>query len=299
MEWLNYHHLQYFWTVAKEGSVTRAAEVLNLTQPTLSAQIRSLEGTLGGRLFARAGRGLVMTDLGRLTYGYADEIFGLGRELLGAAQGRSGREPRRFAVGVSDALSKSMVYQLLRPALALAEPVRLVCIEEGFDAHIRMLLRHELDLVLSDAPLGAHAGPRAYNHLLGEAEVKFFGTPELIARFPGGLPATLQGAPIVVPPADVAVRRALDHWFTREDIRPQVVAEVADRALLLMFGAEGSGFVPLPAILTQSLAARFGLFPVGTIPGLKERIYAISVERRLKHAAVLAIQEAAVREVFV
>jgi LysR family transcriptional activator of nhaA len=240
-----------------------------------------------------------MTELGRMTCAYADEIFGLGQELLGAAQGRPTKGPRRFAVGVSDALSKALVFRLLQPALDLPDPVRLVCIEEGFDAHLKLLLRHELDLVISDAPLGAHAGPRAYNHLLGEADIQLYGTPELIARFPGPFPAALQGAPFLVPPPDVALRRALDHWFGREDIRPRIVAELADRALQMTFGAEGRGFVPVAAVLSQATAAQFRLVPVGTLPGLKERTYAISVERRIKHPAVLAIQQAAVREVFV
>ena len=299
MEWLNYHHLHYFWVVAREGSVTKASEVLNLTQPTLSAQIRNLEGSLGGALFTRSGRGLRMTDLGRMVFGYADEIFGLGRELMGAARGRKADRAQPFAVGVSDALSKLTVFHLLKPALDLEDPVRLVCIEEGFERHIALLLRHELDLVLSDTPLGPHAGPRAYNHLLGEADLAVFGTAELIARHPGPFPRALQGAPFLVPPRDTALRRALDAWLEREDLQPVLVAEIADGALLKTFGAEGRGFLLAPAVLTDIMARQYGLLFLGAASGLRERVFAISAERRIKHPAVLAIQRAAVREIFV
>lgn len=298
MEWLNYHHLHYFWTVAREGGVTRAARVLNLAQPTLTAQIRTLEGSLGGPLFARVGRGLRLTDLGRTVYGYADEIFGLGRELVEAAKGRAGTGPIRFAVGVSDALSKPTVFRLLRPALDLERPVRLVCIEEGLEAHIGMLLRHELDLVLSDVPFAASSGPRAYNHLLGESGVRFFGTKGLLSRFPGTFPERLRGAPILLPPRDTALRRALDHWIAKERLDPRVLAEISDGALLKTFGAEGRGFVPAPAVLEGEMARQYSLHPAGEVPGVTERIFAISVERRLKHPAVLAIQQAAVEEIF-
>lgn len=299
MEWLNYHHLQYFWTIAQEGSVTRAARQLNLTQPTLSAQIRTLEGNLGGPLFERAGRGLRLTDLGRTVYGYADEIFGLGRELLNAAKGRPTKRPRAFRVGLGDALSKIAVLHLLKPALDLPEPLRLLCIEEGFEAHLGMLLRHELDVVLNDAPLAAPTTPRTYNHLLGEAGVMLFGTPDLVARHAGAFPRCLQGAPFFLPPRDTALRRGLDRWFEAEDLQPEVLGEISDGALLKTFAAEGRGFAPAPAVLTASMARQYDLHPVGLVPGLKERIYAISVERRLTHPGVKALQEAAVREVFV
>jgi len=299
MEWLNYHHLYYFWTVAREGSVTKAAALLNLTQPTLSAQIRTLEGELGGPLFTRVGRGLRVSDLGRMVFGYAEDIFGLGQELMSASKGRSGQRPRRFAVGISDAISKLTVFHLLKPALELAQPVRLVCIEEGFEAHITMLLRHELDLVLSDLPFAAQSGPRAYNHLLGEAAVKVFGTAELIAQHPGTFPDGLRGAPFLVPPKDTALRRALDRWFDQERLEPRIVAEISDGALLKTFGSESRGFVPAPAVLEAAMARQHGLLPLGSAKGIKEKIYAISVERRLKHPAVLAIQEAAMKEVFV
>ncbi|BDU78381.1 transcriptional activator NhaR [Mesoterricola sediminis] len=299
MEWLNYHHLFYFWTVAREGSVTRAAAALHLAQPTLTAQIRTLEGSLGGPLFTRVGRGLAMTDLGRVAYGYAEQIFGLGRELLDASRGRTGAGPIRFAVGISDALSKLTVFRLLRPALELEQPVRLSCIEEGNEVHFAMLLRHELDLVLSDVPFTPRSGPRAYNHLLGEAPVKLYGTKALLRRHPGSFPGRLRGAPFLLPPRDTALRRALDHWLDRERLEPAIVAEISDGALLKTFGGEGRGFLPAPAVLEEAMARQHGLHPAGEVPGIRERIYAVSAERRLQHPAVLAIREAAVREVFV
>jgi LysR family transcriptional activator of nhaA len=299
MEWLNYHHLYYFWTVAREGSVTRAAQLLNLTQPTLSAQIRSLEGNLGGPLFTKVGRGLQMSDLGRTVYGYAEEIFSLGQDLADAARNRATSGPRRFAVGVSDTLSKLTVFHLLKPALELPQPVRLVCIEESFETHLAMLLRHELDLVLSDTPCAVQSGPRAYNHLLGEAPVQIYGTRALLKQFPGKFPDRLRGAPFLVPPRNTALRRALDHWFAQSRLEPRIVAELIDGALLKTFAGEGLGFVPAPAVLESVMARSYRLYPVGPAKGISEKVYAISVERRIKHPAVLAIQEAAVKEVFV
>lgn len=299
MEWLNYHHLHYFWTIAREGSVTRAASVLNLTQPTLSAQVRTLEEALGGALFERAGRGLRPTELGRTVLAYADEIFGLGRELLSTVRGGAPRGARRFAVGISDNLSKLAVFHLLKPVLTLEEAQRLVCLEAGFERHLAMLLAHELDVVLTDTPLGAHAGPRVYNHLLGEAGVQIFGTPALLEAWPGVAPARFQGAPFVLPPRDSALRRGLDRWFEQAGIVPRLVAEIADGALMKTFAAGGCGFMAAPAVLESAMADQYGLQPTGLVPGLRERIYALSAERRITHPAVLALQQAAVREVFV
>lgn len=239
-----------------------------------------------------------MSDLGRMVYNYAEEIFTLGRDLAEAAKGRTAAGPRRFAVGVSDAISKLTVFHLLKPAMELPQPVRLVCIEESFETHLAMLLRHELDLVLSDTPCAIQSGPRAYNHLLGEAPIQIYGTRALQKRFPGAFPERLKGAPFLVPPRNTALRRALDHWFTRFDIEPSIVAEIIDGALLKTFAGEGLGFAPAPAVLGSVVARSYGLFPVGAAKGIREKVYAISIERRLRHPAVLAIQEAAVKEVF-
>jgi len=296
--WLNYHHLRYFWTIVREGSVTRAAEVLRLAQPTLSAQIRQLEGSLGVRLFERKGRGLVPTEAGRTVFRYADEIFTLGHELREALQGRAPGKPLPFVVGVSDVLPKLLVHQLLQPALALPEPVRLVCHEDGLDALLERLFRYELDLVLSEAPLRGQGRGRAFSHLLGACGVDVFGTRALIRRFGDAFPACLHGAPMLLPSEGTALRAGLERWLGQRGLRPVIRGEFDDNALLKMFGRAGEGFFAAPDALSADLAQDHGMVRLGAAEGLKAQVYALSAERRLAHPAVLAIRKAAQEEVF-
>lgn len=298
MEWLNYHHLLYFWTVAREGTVKAASEVLHVSQPALSTQIRHLETSLGEKLFEKAGRGLRLTAAGRMAYRYADEIFALGREFQSELKGKPTGRPLRLVVGISDVLSKRMVHRLLRPALELPEPLRLSCRERSLPELLSGLLSHEIDLVLSDVPCTPQGGPRAFNHLLGECGIELFGTPALVARFPGPFPAGLDGAPVLLPAEGTALRRALDAWFTRHDLQPVVAGDFDDSALLKTFGAEGEGFFCGPAAIAEEIAQAYGVLRLGSLEGLRERIYAVSAERKLVHPAVLAILRVAKEEVF-
>ena len=298
MEWLNYHHLLYFWVVACHGSVTRAAAELRLAQPTVSTQLRTLENMLGEKLFARTGRRLVLTDVGRLVFRYADEIFGLGRELLETVKGRPTGQPMRLTVGIADAVPKLIAYRLLRPALTVAEPVRIICREDKPDRLFAELAIHELDLVLSDAPIGPATKVRAFNHLLGECGVTFFGTPALARTRRRGFPRSLGGAPVLLPTDNTALRRSLDDWFESEDVRPRVVSEFEDSALLMAFGQAGMGLFPAPSAIERQVRSQYGVVVVGRLDAVCERFYAISGERRLKHPAVVAISEAARQRVF-
>jgi LysR family transcriptional activator of nhaA len=298
MEWLNYHHLLYFWLVAREGGLVPAGKVLRLSHPTLSAQIHALEDQLGEKLFARVGRKLALTEMGRVVYRYADEIFTLGRELLDTVKGRSTGQPIRLDVGVADAVPKLVVRSLLQPALRLAEPVRLVCHEEPYEQLLADLSMHSLDIVISDAPVPAGSAVRAFNHLLGETGVCFFGTRELVKRYRRGYPASLAGAPLLLPLESLALRRALNAWFDRLGVRPRVVAEFADPALLKVFGADGVGLFPGQTVVKNAIAAQYGVEVLGPVDDVRERFYAISVERRLKNPAVVAITDAARHELF-
>ena len=298
MEWLNYHHLLYFWVVACHGSVTRAAAELRLAQPTVSTQLRTLEEVLGEKLFARTGRRLVLTDVGRLVFRYADEIFGLGRELLETVKGRPTGQPMRLTVGIADAVPKLIAYRLLRPALTGAEPVRIVCREDKPDRLLAQLAAHGLDLVLSDAPIGPTTKVRAFNHLLGECGVTFFATPALARTCRRGFPRSLGGAPMLLPTDNTALRRSLDDWFESEDIRPRVASEFEDSALLMAFGQAGMGLFPAPSAIERQVRSQYGVVVVGRLDAVCERFYAISGERRLKHPAVVAISEAARQRVF-
>lgn len=297
-EWLNYHHLLYFWTVAKEGSITAAAESLHLSQPTLSTQISKLEKSLGAKLFDRKGRALVLTDTGQLVYRYADEIFGLGRELMDTLRGRPTTDSIRLLVGVPDVMPKLIVYQLLRPALELGENVKLVCHEGKLNDLLSDLALHRLDLVLADAPLTPHINVRAFNHLLGECTVSVFGAANLVKKYKANFPKSLHGAPMLLPTQSTTIRRSLEQWFDTHEIRPDVKHEFDDSAILKVFGQEGEGLVVVPSAMDEKVEQQYSMKLLGRLTDITERFYAISVERRLKHPAVVAISEAAKNNLF-
>jgi LysR family transcriptional regulator, transcriptional activator of nhaA len=298
MDWINYHHLLYFHTIAREGSIAKACKQLHLTQPTISAQLRALEESLGEKLFLRSGRSLVLTEVGRLVYRYAEEIFALGRELTDTLKGRPSGRPVRFTVGITDAMPKLIAYRLLEPALRMQQLVHLVCLEGKTQQLLAELMTHGLDLVLSDAPAGPESHIKAYNHLLGECLIQVFGTPGLISPLKKGFPKSLDGAPMLLPVAGTALRRSLDQWFEQRSIRPRIVAEMADSALLKVFGATGNGLFPAPAAIQKEICRQYNVRLLGTIHGVHERFYAISVERKLKNPAVMAISASARTELF-
>jgi LysR family transcriptional regulator, transcriptional activator of nhaA len=291
MEWLNYHHLLYFWMTARHGSMAKASAELRLAPPTLSAQIRRLEASLGEALFLREGRRLVLTDVGRVVQGYADEIFSRGREMLDVVRQRGGPAGLTLAVGVSDALPKLVAWRLLRPALG--RRVRVVCRDGRHDRLLADLALHELDVVLSDAPAAGALHVRAFNHLLGECGVSFFATPALGGRLKGRFPQCLDRAPFVAPADGSALRRSLDAWFDRHALRPRIVGEIEDSALLKTFGQAGAGVFAAPSVVEREVSRQYQVGVIGRTGDIRERYYAISAERRLKHPAVVAITEAA------
>jgi LysR family transcriptional activator of nhaA len=293
MEWLNYHHLLYFWTVAREGTIARASQELRLAQPTISGQIRALEEQLGEKLFQRSGRNLVLTDVGRLVYRYADEIFATGRELMDTLKDRPTGRPVRLQVGVADEVTKIIAYRLLEPALRLPEPVHIVCRDGAPERLLTDLATHALDLVIADAPISPGIKIKAFTHSLGETPVTVFGIPKLAAPRRKNFPRSLDGAPFLVPTAGKTLRRTLDHYFDQVSIRPRIIAELDDSALLTTFGQAGAGLFVAPTVLEKEVTRQHGVSVVGRLDGVKERYYAISVERRLKHPAVIAISEAA------
>lgn len=293
MDWLNYHHLLYFWVVAKEGSIARATQSLRLAQPTISGQIHQLEDVLGEKLFTRRGRQLELTELGRVVYRYADGIFTLGRELQDVLREGAIATPLTLVVGVADVVPKLVARRLLEPATTLADPVRLVCREDRPDRLLADLAVHELDVVLADAPASPSLRVRAFHHLLEECDVTFMGVPSLAARYRPGFPRSLADAPLLLPSDHTALRRSLDQWFTTQDLRPTVVGEFEDSALLKEFGEAGLGLFPVPSIVAEHVQQRYGVLAVGRLEDVRERYYAIMLERRIKHPAVMAIAQAA------
>ena len=292
MDWLNYHHLLYFWTVAREGGVSKAAEKLHLRQPTVSAQIRTLEKTLGQKLFAKRGRGLVLTDQGQVVFRYADEIFGLGRELVQTLRGQVAGHAPRFAVGISDSLPKLTTYRLLEPALSLDPPMRLYVRIDKTDRLLSELATHGLDLVLTDSPMPP-TNVRAFNHLLGECGVTVFGAAALAKRCRDGFPKSLDGAPMLLQTRNTALRHSLELWFQSAGVAPEAVGEVEDVAVLQVLGQHGIGLFAAQTVVENDICEQYRVQVVGRLEKVRERFYGVSVERRLRHPAVVAISEAA------
>jgi LysR family transcriptional regulator, transcriptional activator of nhaA len=298
MDWLNYHHLLYFWTVAREGGLVPAGKVLRLSHPTLSAQIHALEDALGEKLFVRVGRKLTLTETGRVVYRYAEDIFTLGREMVDTVKGRESGKPLRLNVGIADVVPKLVVRSLLQPALALPDRVRLVCYEDTYDKLLADLALHMLDIVISDAPVPPGSSVRAFNHMLGDTGVSFFATKEIAKTYKRKFPSSLEGAPLLLPLEGMLLRRSLNQWFDKHGIKPQVIAEFEDSALLKVFGADGVGIFPAPTVMEREVARQYGVQVLGRAPEVREQFYAISVERKLKNPAIVAISEAARHELF-
>lgn len=294
MDWLNYHHLHYFWVTAREGSVSRAAKRLRLAPSTVSTQIRSLEASLGHALFERRGRNLVLTQSGRVTLDYCDDIFSLGQELQEAMRSSSplARTPR-LRVGVASILPKLVAYRLLAPLLHMDRPVRLVCREDNVDTLVAELAVHHLDLVIADAPVSLVAELRAQSHVLGECGLVIMAAPALAARYRDGFPHSLDGAPFLLPGQSTTMRGLLDAWFERENIVPHIIAEFGESALLKAFGQEGAGLFPVPAVIAHQIARQYSVESVGSIDALKERFYAITMVQRGENPLVRHVLDSA------
>jgi LysR family transcriptional activator of nhaA len=293
MQWLNYHHLLYFWTVARVGSVSRASAELRLTQATVSAQLKSLEHALGEKLFHKSGRHLVLTDTGKVVFRYAEEIFSLGQELMGTLKGRPQGSLARVTVGVNEVMPKLVAYRLIEPALKLKEPYRIICREGANSELLAALAVHDIDVMLSDGPIDPAVNVKAFNHLLGECGVMLFGTLRLAAKYRAGFPRSLDGAPILLPTSNTTARRLLDQWFESENIRPTIVAEFEDSALMKVFGQRGLGLFVASSAITTEVQRQYAVKVIGRLEGVTERFYAISLDRKLKHPAVVAISDGA------
>jgi LysR family transcriptional regulator, transcriptional activator of nhaA len=295
---LNLKHLRYFWSVATNGSIARASEVLHPTPQTISGQLRELEEQIGAKLFAKAGRNLALTDTGRLVFSYADEMFRLESELRDVLGGRSTGSVLTLNVGIAMVVPKLLAYRMLAPALKIGEPVRLVCHEAPLVDLLADLSVHKLDLVLADCPVNPALNIRAYNHPLGESGITFFAAPALAERYRADFPASLDGAPVLMPTASSALRRSLQLWFERVGVIPEVIAEFEDRALMKAFGQAGVGLFTTPTTVEDDVMEKYGVKVIARVDEVRERFYAISAERRIKHPAISAITEAARTKLF-
>ncbi len=289
MDWLNYHHLRYFWTVASEGSLARAAARLHVSQPSISEQVRELEIALGEKLFRREGRNNVLTDAGRIVYGYAEQIFALGREMTNAVKHGPSSKTLRLHVGVTDSLPKLVTNEILKPVFSMEQDVHVICREGKMEDLLAQLAAHRLDIVLSDEPASTSTKFRTFNHPLGETGTVFCAEKNLGARLKRGFPKSLQGAPALLPAENTTLRRVLDAWFREQCIEPRVVAEFEDLALMKVMAAEGRGFIAVPAVSLEDAVARYGYQVIGKADKCRIRFHAITAERRIAHPAVLLI----------
>ncbi|MBK7768305.1 MAG: transcriptional activator NhaR [Sulfuritalea sp.] len=295
---LNFKHLRYFWMVAKTGSIARAAEQLHLTPQSISGQLGEFDDALGVKLFRRAGRNLELTDAGRRILSYAEEIFSIGDELLEVLRDQKAVKSLPFRVGIADSVSKLVAYRLVEPALHLGEPVRLVCREGRLTPLLAELAVHRLDMIIADRPMPANLNVRGYSHLLGESGVTVFGTPRLAKERSAGFPALLDNAPLLLPGEDVAIRPRLIHWMEANHLRPHIVGEFDDSALMKAFGQAGAGLFIAPTAIVDHVCEQYKVVELGRIESVVEQVYAITTERRITHPAIVAIRKVARQDVF-
>lgn len=296
---MNFKHLHYFWAAAKAGGVMRAGEQLHTTPQTLSGQIKLLEEKFGCALFRKSGRRLELTEAGRVALGYADQIFALGAELE-AAIGPQRAEPHvlDFRVGIADSVPKAIAYRLLEPALGMDTPVRLICQEGKFSDLLAQLAVHRVDLVIADEPVARQLSVKAFSHPLGTTSMSFFCAPALRRQLTGSFPQSLNGTPMLKQGASTAMRQRLEFWLSKHDLHPRTVGEFDDAALMLAFGREGRGVFMSPTVLEEETRRQYGVGVLGRTDELVEEFYAISIERRITHASVVAITQAARSHLF-
>ncbi len=289
MEFLNYHHLRYFWAAAKEGGFTRAAEKLHVSQPTICTQVQALESVLGEKLLRRSGQSLVLTEAGQQVFSFAEEIFSLGEDLMHTMKQRPTARPLRVNIGIADSIPKLLTCGMLRPIFHLPQPIQASCTEGKVPDLLAQLAAFRLDLVLSDEPAPASTAIKAFNHLLGECDITFCAAPKLAARLKRQFPCSLHGACALLPGPHSALRRSLEKWFRDEGIIPRLLAEFDDAALMKAVAGDGLGFFPLPTPAVQEAVAHYGVGVIGRAAKCQQQFYAISAERRLDHPAVVAI----------
>lgn len=289
---MNLKHLQYFWMVANLGGISRAAEQLNLTPQTVSGQIRHLEEDFGVALFRPAGRGLELTEAGRLALSYAEEILHLGEEMKQALSTRQRSPTPVLRLGITDAVPKSFAYRLLAPVGKLPEPVRLVCREGSLDMLLAELALQRIDLVVADRPMPSGLAIRGHSHKLGESALAFFGVESLCAdRL--DFPECLKDAPLLLPGKLAAVRGQIDRWLNDQRLKPRLMGEFDDGALMKAFGRAGAGFFPGPAVLADEICLSYNVRCIGQVDEIQEGFWAITAERRVSHPAIMTVMESA------
>jgi LysR family transcriptional activator of nhaA len=297
VEFLNYHHLRYFWAVAQEGGLRRAAARMRVSQPTISAQLGALESMLGQKLFRRSPRGLALTETGQRAFSFAQEIFALGQELVQSVKQPPQARPLRIHIGIADSVPKLVSHEIIKPIFRMEQPVQATCMQGKTADLLAQLAVYRLDLVLADeaAPSSLHV--KAFNRLLGECGVSFCAAPALARKLRRRFPESLDRSPVLLPTAS-PLRRSLEKWFQTRRLRPRLAAEYDDAALMKVAAAEGLGFFALPNLALAETLSRYGFEVIGEAPECREQFYAISSDRRISHPGVAAITSSARRRLF-
>jgi len=298
MEWLNFHHLRYFWTVARKGGVRKAAQELHVSQPSISAQLKLLEESFGEKLFQRSGRTLVLTEAGHMVLSYADEIFSVGQELMSAVKQLPGTRALRLNVGMTDSLSKLIAFEILKPAFHFPSPTHIICRQAEIGPLIGSLQTHRLDIVLADEPASSSLKTRVFNHRLGRSGVTFCAVPKIAARLKRDFPRSLNGSAALLPSQNMGMRIALETWFSSQDIRPRLVGEFEDSALMEVAASGALGFTTVHTVVDHAALSHYGLKVIAQVDECGSDFYAITTERRLKHPAAAAITEHAYTHLF-
>lgn len=293
MEWLNYHHLLYFWMVAREGSLRAASDKLKVSQPSISAQLAALENSLGQRLFRRDGRGKALTDIGQLVLRYADDIFAIGQELMDAVEDRAGNRVLRVQVGVTDSFPKLLANQILQPIFKMKQPVHVICREGKLDDLLAQLITHRLDVVLADEPASGNLKVQTFNQRLGSSSLAICAVGPLAKKLKRGFPKSLQDAPALLPTANSSAGRTITQWFEKIGVQPRILAQFDDLALMKAVASDGKGFVVLPIAELDEASRHYNFQEIGKTKTTPENFYAITAERRIHHPAVVEITRSA------
>lgn len=296
---LNYKHLHYFWSVANEGSIVKAGEKLHITPQTISGQLSLLEQSIGNALFEKDGRGLKMTETGRLVKRYADEIFDLGRELNDVLRGSPAIGPAEFIVSAASALPKTIVQKIIQPGLKIDQDISLTSREGPVEDILADLAIHKVDMVLSDIPLTGALSIKAFNHKLGESGLTFFAATHLAKQYIDNFPQSLNLAPMLMPTPQYAIRQQVDNWLSERQIYPIVRGQFDDSALMKSFGQSGLGIFFMPSIIADEVCKNFDVEIIGQLDEITQKFYAISAERKVRHPAVAAICDNARHNLFV
>lgn len=299
MEYLNFHHLRYFWAVARKGGVRKAAQELNVSQPSISAQLKLLEEALGEKLFQRSGRNLVLTESGQLVLSYADEIFSAGRELMNAVKQRPGTRALQLNVGMTDSLSKLIAFEILEPAFKFSHPTHIVCRQAEIGPLVQNLQSHRLDIVLADEPASSSLKTKTFNHRLGRSGVTFCAAPAIAAKLRRNFPQSLNGASALLPSTNMGMRTALETWFDAQGVRPRLVGEFEDSALMEVASSGALGFTTVHTVVDHAALKHYGLKVIAKVEECGSDFYAITAERLVKHPVALAITEHAYSKLFV